>query len=156
MATETENNDEAQIRQLIDNWTKALHAKDVDALMVNYAPDVLLFDLAPPLQYKGADACRKNWEEWLPTFQGAPGCEQRELVVTVGNDIGFSHSLNRITGKRTDGTETDVGFVRPCATTKSMANGWSSTSMSQCLCIWMGASERQLICSRDHSGRQLI
>jgi ketosteroid isomerase-like protein len=41
-------------------------------------------------------------------FQGPLGCEQRELVVTAGNDVGFSHSLNWITGKRTDRTETDV------------------------------------------------
>ena len=49
MATEkTKKKDEAQIRQLVDNWAKALRAKDVDGLMANYAPDMLLFDLAPP------------------------------------------------------------------------------------------------------------
>ena len=60
MATEkTKKKDEAQIRQLVDNWAKALRAKDVDGLMANYSPDMLLFDLAPPLQYKGAEAYRK-------------------------------------------------------------------------------------------------
>ena len=38
MATEkTKKTDEAQIRQLVDNWAKALRAKDVDGLMANYA-----------------------------------------------------------------------------------------------------------------------
>ena len=47
MATEkTKKTDEAQIRQLVDNWAKALRAKDVDGLMANYASDMLL-DLAP-------------------------------------------------------------------------------------------------------------
>jgi ketosteroid isomerase-like protein len=40
----TKKKDEAQIRQLIDNWAKALRAKDVDGLMANYAPDMLLFE----------------------------------------------------------------------------------------------------------------
>jgi SnoaL-like domain len=71
MAIEIKNNDEAQIRQLVANWTKALRAKDVAGLMANYTPDARLFDLAPRLQYKGADACRKSWEEWLPTFRPA-------------------------------------------------------------------------------------
>jgi ketosteroid isomerase-like protein len=30
--------DEAQIRQLIDQWTQALHAKDLHTLMSYYAP----------------------------------------------------------------------------------------------------------------------
>ncbi len=86
VAMEINNNDEAEVRQIVANWTKALRAKDVEGLMANYTPDVLFFDLAPPLQYKGADACRKNWEEWLPTFQGPLGCEQHELVIAAGSE----------------------------------------------------------------------
>jgi hypothetical protein len=38
MATEkTKANDEAQIRKLVDNWAKALRAKNIDGLMSNYA-----------------------------------------------------------------------------------------------------------------------
>ncbi|HKY08301.1 MAG TPA: SgcJ/EcaC family oxidoreductase [Candidatus Binatia bacterium] len=99
---------EAEIRQLVEKWTEALRAKDVDGLMANYAPDMVLFDLAPPLQYKGADAYRKNWEQWLPTIEGPIGCERRELSITAGEDVAYCHCLNRITAKRTDGTDTDV------------------------------------------------
>jgi ketosteroid isomerase-like protein len=57
----------------------ALHAKNTDALMSNYAPDIVLFDVPPPLQYRGAEAYRKNWEQWLPTFGGPIGYEICEL-----------------------------------------------------------------------------
>lgn len=40
--------DEAQIRQLVDGWARALSAKDVDGVMSVYAADVVWFDLAPP------------------------------------------------------------------------------------------------------------
>jgi ketosteroid isomerase-like protein len=100
--------DEAQIRQLIDGWAKALRAKDIEGVMSYYAPDILLFDLAPPLQYKGADAYRKNWEEWFASWQGSIGYEIRNLSVTVGYEVAFSHSLNRISGTRTSGEKTDV------------------------------------------------
>ena len=46
--------DEAQIRQQIESWTRALRAKDLNELMSHYAQDILVYDLAPPLQYKGA------------------------------------------------------------------------------------------------------
>jgi ketosteroid isomerase-like protein len=66
MTIETKNKDEAQIRQLIANWTEALRAKDVEGLMANYAPDVPLFDLAPPLQYKGADLAARTGRSGCP------------------------------------------------------------------------------------------
>jgi len=39
---------EAQIRERIEGWAKALRAKDVDAVMSYYTRDVLSFDLAAP------------------------------------------------------------------------------------------------------------
>ena len=52
--------DEAQIREPIDRWLKALRAKNLDGIMSCYTPDILLFDLLPPLQYLGADAYREG------------------------------------------------------------------------------------------------
>jgi len=124
MASEkTKKNDEAQIRELVDNWAKALRAKDVDGLMANYTPDMLLFDLAPPLQYKGAAAYRKSWEEWLPTFQGPIGFDRRDLKITAGSDVAFCHCLNRISGKRKDGTASDV-WVRATVCFHKIDGAW--------------------------------
>jgi uncharacterized protein (TIGR02246 family) len=99
---------EAQIREQLEDWARAVCAKDIEGVMSHYAPDILLFDLAPPLQYIGADSCRKNWAEWFPSFQGPIGYEFGELKMTSGDDIAFSHSLNHIYGTRTDGEQTDV------------------------------------------------
>ena len=112
MGTEGTKNDkaidEAQIRQLAENWAKAIRAKDINGLMSHYTPGILVFDLAPPLQYVGIDAYRKNFEEWFSSFRGPIGCEIRDLSISAGGDVAFGHSLNRITGKRTSGEETDV------------------------------------------------
>lgn len=119
-------NDEAKIRQLIDNWAKALRAKDVNRLMSHYSPGILVFDLAPPLQYVGTDAYRKNWEEWFPSFQGPVGYEVRDLSIATGNDVAFSHSLNRISGTRTNGEETDV-WVRATVGFRKSDGNWMIT-----------------------------
>ena len=47
---------EAQIRALLDSWARAMRAKDVDGVMARYAPEAVVFDLAPPLISTGADA----------------------------------------------------------------------------------------------------
>jgi ketosteroid isomerase-like protein len=62
--------DEAQIRTLIDHWAKALRAKDINGLMSHYAPDILTFDIVPPLQCQGVDVYRKNFEAWFASVQG--------------------------------------------------------------------------------------
>jgi ketosteroid isomerase-like protein len=100
--------DEAQIRGLIDDWVKSVRAKDVNGVMSHYAADIVTFDLAPPLQYAGTDALRRSLAEWFPTFRGPVGYEIRDLSITTGDDVAFSHSLNRISGTRTDGEETGV------------------------------------------------
>ena len=123
MTVGTPNKEEARLSELTNSWVAALRAKDVDALMSHYEPDVLLYDLAPPLRYRGADAYRKNWEEWFASFQGPVGYEIHNLSVSVGNDIAFSTSINRISGARTTGEQTDV-WVRATVCYRKRDNQW--------------------------------
>ena len=76
--------------------------------MSNFAPDVLLFDLINPLQYIGAEAGRKRAEEWLSSFQGPIGYEIRDLSITASDDVAFCHSLNAVSGTKTDGEKIEM------------------------------------------------
>ena len=114
---------EVLIQNLTDSWVKGVRAKDVDAVMSHYAPDILLFDLTPPLQYAGGDAYRKNWEEWFATWQGQIGYEIKNLSITVSDDVAFRHNLNRISGTRTSGEKTDV-WVRMTACYRKINGKW--------------------------------
>lgn len=95
---ENKKNDEAAIRSLLDDRIRALHDKDIEGIMSLYAPDVVSFDIVPPLQYTGAAAFRKVWEEALSLFQGPITYEIRDLSITVGGDVAFTHSINRMSG----------------------------------------------------------
>ena len=101
--------DDTEIRARLASWIEALRAKDVERVMAHYAPEMLAFDLAPPLQHR-RDAVRRGLEEWFPTFVGPIGYEVREIAVTIGGGVAFSTSLNRLTGKRSNGESTDVWF----------------------------------------------
>ena len=54
---------ETLIRQRIDEVVNALRARDIDRVMSFYAPDLVSFDLTPPLRYAGADNKRRAWQE---------------------------------------------------------------------------------------------
>jgi len=46
---------EALVRQRVEDWAKAVRAKDIDGVMSLYATNNVSFDLDPPLRYAGAD-----------------------------------------------------------------------------------------------------
>ena len=105
---ENKKNDEAAIQGLIDDGIRSLRDKNIEGVMSIYAPEVVSFDIVPPLRYVGADAFRNVWEEVFSSFQGPIGYEIHDLDITVGDDVAFGHSLNRITGTMTTGQKTDL------------------------------------------------
>lgn len=100
--------DEAQIGALIDGRIEAVRTKDVNASISNLAPDILSFDVVNPLQHIGSDASKKRAEEWFSSFQGPIGYEIRDLSITAGEDVAFSHGLSHVSATRTDGGELDM------------------------------------------------
>ena len=105
---ETKNNEEAEIKRVIEGGVEAVRARDIDGVMSIYAQEVVSFDIVPPLRYIGADAFRKVWEETFSSFQGPIGYEIHDLSMTVGDDVAFTHSLNRISGTMNTGQKTNL------------------------------------------------
>jgi len=60
---------ESEIRQRIDRLVEAIRAMDIERVMAIYAPDIISFDIEPPLQHVGAEAKRKNWLNALSMYQ---------------------------------------------------------------------------------------
>jgi uncharacterized protein (TIGR02246 family) len=91
--------DEARVRQLINKMAEAIRAMDFEGLEACFAPDMVSFDVAgPPLQTLGAKAKLNNWAVAFMVFRPPLGYEIRDLTVTVGDDVAFAHSLNRLSG----------------------------------------------------------
>jgi hypothetical protein len=53
--------DERQIRALIERWAKAVHAADMDGVLVDHADDIVMFDVPPPNEVRGKQAYRETW-----------------------------------------------------------------------------------------------
>lgn len=116
--TPTSTQDEPQIRDRLNAWTRALHAKDLDALMALYAPDVVTFDLMPPHQVPDAAHYRKNFERWFAAMPGPIDYEMNDLRITVGDDVAFCHCVGHVEATKADGEKADywvrvtVGFQK--------------------------------------------
>ena len=105
---EHKKNDEAAIKGIIEDGVEAIRHKNIEGAMSLYAPEVVSFDIVPPLQYVGADVFRNVWEEVFSLFQGPIGYELHDLSITVGDDIAFTHSLNHISGTMNAGQKADL------------------------------------------------
>ena len=99
---------EALIRQRIEELAKALRAKDIDGVMSIFAPDLVSFDIVPPLRYVGADNKRRAWQEAFAIYTGPFDYELHELNVTTDGELAFVHSLNHVTATLASGHVTDM------------------------------------------------
>jgi ketosteroid isomerase-like protein len=99
--------DEVDIRQRIEAGVAAVRAKDLEGVMALYAPDVVSFDIGSPLRSAGAAAKRSAWVEVFAMYQRPLGYEVRDLTITVGDDVAFGHSVNRLSGVLKNGDKTD-------------------------------------------------
>jgi ketosteroid isomerase-like protein len=134
------NSDETEIRALIDDLAKGVRAKDVNAVMSHYASERVHFLLAPPLQYSGANAIRKeDLEGWFSSFQGPIGYEIRDLQVATGNQVAFCHALNRMSGAKVDGTSTDLWF-RWTVCFRKIGGEWKITHEHESVPFYMDGS----------------
>ncbi|MFC9893761.1 YybH family protein [Nocardia sp. NPDC127579] len=99
------------IRTVIDDLVAGLRAKDLAAVERAYSPDVISFDVEPPLQHVGIAAKLENWKRAFAFFETID-YEVRNLALTVGADIAFGHGFGRLSGTLADGTPTTGMWVR--------------------------------------------
>jgi uncharacterized protein (TIGR02246 family) len=94
---------DALILQLVEDWTKAVGAKDIDRVMSFYAPNIVSFDIDGPLRYAGVDNKRRAWENVFAAYTGPIGYEVRELSVATNGELAIAHSVNHVSGTLANG-----------------------------------------------------
>jgi ketosteroid isomerase-like protein len=104
---EDKTKNEAAIREVIDGFVKAIRAKEINGVMAVFASEVVSFDLGPPLQHGGGETFMKRWQDLFESYQSPIDYEVRNLSITVGDNVAFIHSLNRIGGTKKNGQKTD-------------------------------------------------
>jgi ketosteroid isomerase-like protein len=97
-ANETTITSDEAILQIAQKFADAFAAKDVDAIMALYDPNVLVFDVVPPRQYVGAAAYRKDWEVLFGSMEGNPKFSIDDLSISTDGNMGYSTSIQHLSG----------------------------------------------------------
>lgn len=118
--------EELEIHLRIDSLVEAIRHKNLGQLMLHYSPDIVIFDLHPPLDVRGIAACRRKFERWFASMAGRINYEMLDLQVSAGDQYAFSHCLSHITGARTGGGRADY-WVRITAGWRKIDGEWLAT-----------------------------
>jgi ketosteroid isomerase-like protein len=123
--TTAESNDEAIIRALEDRFAAAVNTGNVDAIMQNYIPGkgLIVFDVVPRKEHRGADAYRNGWEDFFSRFKGIPKLTIIDLQITVDGNVAFSHSFMNTKGTDMQGHPVDR-TVRVTAGYRKIEGSW--------------------------------
>src|SRR6478672_11031635 len=73
------------------------------------------------------------------TFSGPVGSELRDLTIETGGDVAFAHGFNRIHGRRTDGSETNV-WIRLTLCFRKIGGAWKVTHEHTSVPFYMDGS----------------
>ena len=85
-------NNETLIRNLVENWAKAVREKDMDGIMAYHHKNIVMFDVPPPFQSTGIEAYRKTWDLFYSCEQDTDSFQIVELHITAGEEVAFCYA----------------------------------------------------------------
>jgi uncharacterized protein (TIGR02246 family) len=86
--------DEMQIRGLVEDWARAVHAGDMEAVLAHHARDIVMFDVPPPHEgVRGIDAYRETWPPFFAWQARGASFEIVSLEVTAGEEVAYAFAL---------------------------------------------------------------
>jgi ketosteroid isomerase-like protein len=123
----TSTPDKTEIDGLFRQLARAHVDHDADAIVEAYAPDAVIYDLAPPLGRRGMK--RDGVVTWLAGWEGPIRIDARDVNLAVDGPLAFVSALNRMRGRQ-GGEDQDM---------------WYRTTM----CLRKTSGQWQIVC--DHS-----
>jgi uncharacterized protein (TIGR02246 family) len=90
------DDNETQVRELIERWAKAVHEGDLDTVLAAHSDDIVMFDVPPPYDgVRGMDAYRETWPPFFTWQRQGASFDLLSMDVVAGDDVAFAYALLR-------------------------------------------------------------
>jgi ketosteroid isomerase-like protein len=86
---------ENQIKAIIEAWADAVRRHDLSGILAHHEPDIVMFDVPPPLQSRGMDEYKKTWDLFFSYHKPSQAFDIEELAITAGEDVAFAVAIMR-------------------------------------------------------------
>ena len=105
----TSKENETQIRQLVENWAKAVRNNDIEAILSNHSDDIVMYDVPKPFQTVGIDAYRKTWDTFFAfTIPGV--FDIQKLHIVADENVAFCFATMKCADKSNSVEFVDLDF----------------------------------------------
>ena len=100
---------EAEINKVFESAIRAIHLRNLEQSVADYADDVVRFDVgAPPIAQNGKRAVHDRNKEWLASWSSSIEIEVRDLAITASDTVGFVRSLQHVSGTMKNGSKVSM------------------------------------------------
>ncbi|TFH86915.1 DUF4440 domain-containing protein [Billgrantia azerbaijanica] len=123
MTTSADLSPETAVLDCLERWAAAVRAKDVEAIVAHYTPDIVAFDAILQLQFKGLEAYRRHWDACMALCAGPMAFQIHEEVIHVDGNVAFCHGLIECGGANERG-EIDTGWLRATIGLRRIEGEW--------------------------------
>jgi uncharacterized protein (TIGR02246 family) len=90
------DDNETQVRELIERWAKAVHEGDLDTVLADHSDEIVMFDVPPPYDgVRGMDAYRETWPPFFTWQRQGASFDLLSMDVVAGDDVAFAYALLR-------------------------------------------------------------
>jgi uncharacterized protein (TIGR02246 family) len=90
------DDNETQVRELIERWAKAVHEGDLDTVLADHSDEIVMFDVPPPYDgVRGMDAYRETWPPFFTWQRQGASFDILSMDVVAGDDVAFAYALLR-------------------------------------------------------------
>ena len=87
-----QSKEESVVRELIENWAKAVRERNLEAVLAHHSSDFVMFDVPSPFESVGIEAYKKTWELFFANAK--PGVfDIKKLHVAAGEDVAFCYAI---------------------------------------------------------------
>ena len=118
------NENEAQVRELVENWAKAVRERDIEKILAHHSTDFVIYDVPPPFQSVGLEAYRCTWEDMFFKYTKPGVFDMDELNIVAGNDVAFCFATMKCADKSNSTDYIELPF-RLTIGLKKINNQWT-------------------------------
>jgi uncharacterized protein (TIGR02246 family) len=104
------SNDEAEIRDLIERWAKAVREENRAAIQADHDSGILMFDVPPPFLSRGLDEYMATWETFFASSEKPVAFAFHDVEVTCGQDVAFATAIGQCVNIETKGKREPLDF----------------------------------------------
>lgn len=117
--------DKSRIRELLETWAQAVRERDLERIVAQHAPDILMFDL-PTVQLQGMEAYKESWRQMFPWLGAAGRFDLSDLEITAGDEVAFATAILHCAGTELQERGAEL-TVRLTVGLKKLAGAWTVT-----------------------------